>query len=156
MVRLKSLLPGSCFLFPAAQIVFFFFFLFPTFAIMDSSVVVFVHVWRQLLSKSKLLESEVGSAHTYIVLVVEGNLVISWMAAVLIVCDVSCFCIQWMLPLWLPLHSNSQRAPIPLEHPLRCSDLSNWIYSSESAPRCQINHPAQRKQYFTHFTPEAC
>lgn len=31
---------------------------------MDSSVVVFAHVWRQLLSKKKLLESEVGSAQT--------------------------------------------------------------------------------------------
>lgn len=42
----------------------FLFFFFPTFAMMDSSVVVFAHVWRQLLSKKKLLESEVGSAQT--------------------------------------------------------------------------------------------
>lgn len=57
---------GSAFSFPAAQIgCFFFSSLFPTFATMDLGVVVFAHVWSQLLSKTKLLESEVGSAQTY-------------------------------------------------------------------------------------------
>lgn len=45
----------------------------------------------------------------------------------------------------LPKSSNTPGAFTP------CSDLSNRIYASESAPSCQINPPAQSKQNFTSF-----
>lgn len=135
MVRLKSLLPGSseCFLFSRSWKRFFFVFfkfLFLTFAMMDSSVVVFALVWK---SKKKLWESDVGSAHTRVVMLVEENLVISWMAAVLIVCDVPCSCPA------SAYSGCSPRAPAPLElslHALTCR--TGFMLQN------QINPPAQK------------
>lgn len=107
----------------------------------------FALVWK---SEKKLWESEVGFAHTLVVMLVEETLVISWTAAVLMVCDVPCSC---------PASAYSEcsrRAPTPLElslHALTCPTgfmLQNRLQAIKEILLLRANKTSH------HFTRDVC